>query len=68
MSPVTTRSFRVLVLRWDAYDAVVEATSEAEAIAKGEALYDSEGEAAFSHHDGGVDGITAEAIDEEAGS
>ncbi len=68
MSPLSTRRYRVMVLRWDAYDAVIEADSEEDALAKAEALYSAEGEDAFSHHDGGLDGITAEPLDEEAGS
>ena len=53
--------FRVFLHEWDWYDVILKARSAEEAIRKAEALYREQGLDAFSHHDCGDDGFTAEA-------
>lgn len=57
MSAAKTRAFRVFLHTWEVYDVIVDATSKEEALTKAQSLYDAHGCEAFSHHDGGCDGL-----------
>jgi len=53
MSPAATRRYVVGFSSWTVYEAIVLASSQREAIAKGKALYDLNGLAEFSVSDSG---------------
>ncbi|MBT9293113.1 hypothetical protein [Prosthecodimorpha staleyi] len=66
-APTAAREYRVTLYEWDVWDVIVEAASEAEAIAQAAALYREHGTAAFIHHDCGDDGFAADPYDRECG-
>ena len=67
MSPLPVRRYRISLTAWSSWSTDVEAPDEYAAVAAAEALWESDGEDAFRHQDGGIQGLDAELIDDREG-